>query len=299
MSGAYGFQSKLCFAAFATPAVIDGTAKLLEYQSEGLRLSNELIDANGLKGTRSRYGNRVRAGRNRVAGPVTLQPTAVDLANSLPYLYGAAAAGTNFPLGETLTPFSVCVDRVLKVFTYAGCAISRGAFSVRAGGPLELALDVVGQTETVANAGTFPAITPDATTRPFVLSDLVITVGGTAYKVDNFTLAVDNQVDADRFFNSQTMLSPQATDRVVTFSFDTPYGDSGSLYATITAGTTFAAVATFTDGGTSLTLSLPSLFSQAQSPVAGGRQEILLPVSGRAYRDAVNPEITTTLDSTP
>ena len=48
-------------------------------------------------------------------------------------------------LAETLPSFTLAIDRVAKVFTYAGCKVNRAVLSGTQGGLLRLALDIVAQ----------------------------------------------------------------------------------------------------------------------------------------------------------
>lgn len=293
MSGAYGVQSRLGFMANGATAA----TQAVEFLTETLAQRTERIDTNGLKGTRARYVNRIREGRRRVSGSITLNPTAAELAFLLPYLFGASAAGTSFPLGETLTQFAAQADRVQKVFTYQGLVASRATFRGTSGQPLEMTLDLVGRTESVGNAGTFPNLSIDTATAPFVYTDSVITLNTTTYQSTEFEMTFDNGVDAERFLNSQTLVTAQATDRVVTLRLGIPYGDGSALYTPGTA--TLAAVVTFTNGALSLAFSYANVFAAWETPVANGRGEMVLPINGQAYRDGSTAELVTTLDSTP
>jgi hypothetical protein len=291
MAGAYGVQAK-----FGVGDVAPAT-QALDIQSEGLKQVVEKVDLNGLKGSRSRDITRVREGRKRVGGPITLFPTPVELAYLLPKILGGTPVGQNYPLAETVPTFITQADRVMKVFTYNGLAVTRATFRGQSGGGLELTLDCIGQTETPGNAGTFPAIFIDTTTTPFMFHDLVLTLGGTPYQCNDLTLTIDNAIDAERFWNSQTLVTAQATDRNINISLTVPYGDASAFYTPATASA--AVVATFTNGTVSVAFSLAAVAVAWESPVINGRGELVLPVNGQAYKTGATLELVTTLDSTP
>lgn len=277
-----------------------------DIMSEDLVLNQESINGNGVRGTRSHTVERVRAGLQRIGGPVRMQPSAADYHALLPWALGANAAtisGTNkrYDLAETLPSRYVTIDRHAKVFTYATVGVQ--TFTLRAGqGQMaEVELGLLASTETVANAGTFPAIYPDVTTNAFVLSDLVLTVGGTTVTPQSFELTVNNDLDPDRFFNSNTLTALVSRDREVMFKTRLPYGDATALYNT-GAGTGVAVAATFTQGSWVMTISMQKVVFPPRSPAVAGREEVMLDLEGRAYRhgtatDSTKAELIFTLDT--
>jgi hypothetical protein len=292
MSGVFG-KSVRVGVGDADPVTI-----LLPFKSDGMAADEELLNLNGSAGTRSQFLARFRMSRLRVGGPLTCEPTPVEMAYLLPKILGGAPSGTNYPLAETLPTFFLTSDRVAKVFKYAGCGVGRATLRASVGSALETALDLIGQTETIANAGTFPGgLTPDATASPFVMTDLAVSIGGTPYQCSAFELVIDNAVDAERFLNSATLVSVQPTNRLITCNLTLPYGDAAAVYGTGAAGV--AVVATFTNGTVSVAFSMPKLVFPRKSPTAPDTSEVMLPVQGIAAATAVGNELTTTLDSTP
>lgn len=293
MAGAYGVMAKVGIGETST---VD---KPLDAISDGVRLTTEIVDGNGLHGTRSLFANRAREARHFVAGPLVLNPTAVDWSNILKYILCGTPSGTSYPLGDTLDTFYYVADRVTKVFTYDGCGVARAVISSAPGEPLSCSMDIVGLSESVGNAGTFPAITIDMTTGFFMHQDLALTVNAVgSVKCKGFTLTIDNQIDADRFFNAQTMASVETMGRTVSLELLLPYGDQSASYDLSDAGVGVTAV--YTNGATSLTFSMAKAQLVTQSPVATSRGEILFSLSGvcRAT-DTTTRELVTTLDSTP
>lgn len=296
MAGVFGYVTKLSHGKIGTPTTTDAA---LDPLSESLRLTEDIADMTGLRGTRSRFASRSRVVRQRVGGQIVLNPTAVELANLLPLICGAAASGTTYALAEALTAFSIVVDRSTKVFTYAGCAVNAATFRVVSGAPMEVTLDIVGCTETVGNSGTGPSNTVDATTSPFIAPDLVLTINSTAYQCSEMTITVANAIDTERYLNTLNLVTAQATDRQVTLSAMLPYGDASALYAGGAAGLAATAVLTSTVETCSLSFSMPKLEFPAESPVANGRGEIMLPLNGVARATVALNELSVALDSTP
>lgn len=292
MAGYWGYVSQL---GIGTADPVDTR---YDYLSENLQCVEEFVDTGGLRGTRSHVIERVRAGMRRIQGTITMQPTAVELAALLPWILGAAASGTTFALADTLTSRYVTVDRGGKVFTYSGCLIDSATFRCGQGQPLQLVLNVVGSDEAVANAGTFPALSIDVATNAFMMTDLAISIASTAYNSREFELTIENNVDKERFFNSQTLSTgTKAMDRHVRTRLSLPYGDATAVYNTGAGGV--AMTATFTNGLVSLLLSMVKVAFPRRSPTVPGRQEIMVPLEGIAYRSAATLELVATLDSTP
>lgn len=291
MAGVFGWAGQLGVSA-SNP--VDAR---FDFQSESLALDENFVDTNGLRGTRARAIERLRQGNRAVSGQIRLQPTAVELAALLPWILGANASGTTFALADTLQTRYVSVDRSLKVFTYDTVAVDRATFRASQGEPLELTLDVVGKDETIGNSGTFPSLSIDITTGPFIFTDLVFVISGTTVNARSIELVIDNRIDRNRYFNSQTLVTAQPMDRMITLTTQLPYGDHSALYGTGVAGV--ATTATFTNGATSLLFSMVKVAFPRKSPnYGGGREELMLPLVGQAMKSSTTLELVTTLDST-
>jgi len=168
------------------------------------------------------------------------------------------------------------------VMTYAGCVVSRATLSGSSGTPLSLVLDIEGETESVGNSGTFPAISIDTNTM-FVFSDVTLTLDSVAREVNQFTLVIDNLLDTGRYMNSVTRAQIPTQDRAVTLAVTVPYTtDEDDLYDMAIAGIDGSLA--FSDGTTTYTIDFGNLKAPAESPVVGGKTEILLPLNFVAYK---------------
>jgi hypothetical protein len=286
MSGSYGYASQLG---------IDSTnpiTKRFDFQSESLVCDENFADLNGMRGTRSRDISRVRQGNRRVHGPLHFFPTTQELAYLLPWCFGAAASGTTYALADSLPTRFVNVDRVNNRFTYNGCVVDKVTFHGSEGNGLAVNIDVIGIDET-PSATAFPTIALDTTTPPLMFTDLVLVFNSITYNCKEFTLEVNNDIDKDRFFNSQTLTSGFPRDRHVTITHPLPYGDASASYNPGVAGV--AVTCTFTAGAHILTFSLANVAYPRKSPSVAGRQEILLPMVGQALKGSGTLELVTTL----
>jgi hypothetical protein len=270
-----------------------------EFISENLKRKIKRIYNDGIRGTRSRSKERVADGEIEIAGQITMNPSPAELANLLPRILGAAAVTTTYALAETLPEFYINIDRVAKVFEYAGCKVAKATFSGSRGQPVKLALDIIGKTCTPGDAGTFPALTID-TDVAYVFYQGVLTAEGSAREFDQFQLVIDNMLDK-RVMNSQTATSITAQDRLITLACSTPYtsDEIDLLDNAFTSAAGAAGSLVFTNGTESTTFTFANLKDDVEDPEVQGKKEILLPHSFTAYKSGTTKELVVTHDSTP
>lgn len=277
---------------------VSPVTKMIDFRSESLQRKDESVDGNGVRGTRARHIARVRASLQKIGGPLSFQPNALDLGLLLQWIMCGTVtnvAGTNnwYKLGESAVTRYVAIDRRSKVFTYAGVGVNRATFKCEQGQMLGIDIDTVALTETVGNSGTFPALQPDRTTNPFILSDLTLSVNGVgAVTAKSLEIVVENHIDEDRFFNSNTMSEIVMLDRNVSFKTRVPYGDWSQFY-NLGAGTGVSVIATLTNGSWVLSFTMGKVVFPPMSPVIPGREEVMLELDGKAYRDGATTDDTT------
>ena len=289
----YGFQSQLGIDS-SNPVT-----KRQDFQSSTLGLDEEFIDTNGLRGTRSRSVERERQGVRRVDGNIRMQPTAVELSEILQWFLGGTPTGTptvTYPLADTIPSRTVQIDKVTKVMTYATCYCGRATISGSQGEPLNFDLDVLGLDESEGNSGTFPSLSLDTANAPFCLFDCVVQVNSTTYLARDVTITIDNVIDRNRFYNSQTLTAVVAMDRHIGVNLTLPAGDAMAVYGLGAGGT--QVVVTATNGGAVLTMTFVKVVFP-RKPIAVDRGEILLPMVGTAMKSGSTLELVTTLNPGP
>lgn len=297
MSASIGTYGKLGIGATST---VD---KRVRYRDEDVTAKLGILDGNEITGTLDHAIELVRDNEIRVNGPVNMVPNAVELSYWLPYIMGGTPTGSpavSYPLTQAnnLGSFYLTIDRVIKVFTYAGCKVARAVFRATQGGPLELSVELIGISATEASAGSFPAITLDLSNGPFIFRDLTMTVAGTTVKAKEFTLTVDNMLNGERFFNSQTLQTIDQEDRKITFETSLPYGDHQALKAGFTAAGT-AVVATFTNGGAVLIFNMVKVAIPYTDPGTPGKTELMLSAAGDAMSSGSTAALVTSLNPGP
>lgn len=275
-------------------------ATALEYKDFGLKLHQEIVSTDGIRGTHMHPAERTRLGRIACAGPITFQPGKSDLDLLLPLITGTTKNGSDAflnvsgLLSESLLPFLCVVDRIAKVYTYAGsssttagCYVASAAFHIAEGEPMSLTLQVEGIQEYIGAAGTFPATTFNYQP-PYMWSDFVLTIGGTVYQFRELTLTWTNHLKTDRYMNSIIRTDIPFLDRIVTFDVRLPNtSDQAALLAYPAQSATPVVSESFslvgTQGSDSISFASSAFGIEPESPDLPGREETLLPIHGRLY----------------
>lgn len=275
-----------------------GTADTpISFLSESLVKTGTHTTDDGIRGTRSEASERIRAGNYAVSGTLVCQPNYTELVDLLKWI-GFSASGTSFTLTETLTSRDVTIDRVGKVFTYAGCYVNRATLTSSEGQPLTLSLDVVGKTESVGNAGTFPGLTHSLAAPYMHNTDSTFTLVSSARAVKSCSVTFDNMLIA-AFNNSQTASFIVPGGRKIMVDLVVPYSSSETdLYAQAVAGS--AATIAYVQGNTSLSMAFATLQFPDRSPNMPNKYgEIVMSMSGQARKSSTTSECVITFDSTP
>lgn len=283
-----GSQTRLSMAATGT--AIGSYTESVEFVSESLAKKLTILETGGIRGTRSHPAERTRDGTYVVEGMIHFHCSKGLFDLLLPRILGGGSSPT-YTLAETLPAFDVLVERVANRFVYGTCKVSRATFKARASGLLELALDVVGETETVS-ATAFPAIAPP-TDAPYLWQDCVVTLNSAARVVTEFELVIDNHLRA-RFSNSQTASDLYPTDRTVALRCAVPFtGDDTDLYGANTGGAAAGSLV-FTNGANNVTFALARVQFADHSPVVAGKGEIVLRLDGTAKKLGSTSELVVT-----
>lgn len=276
----------------------DPVTRQFEALSCGIGKQGALVESVGMRGSRSHIAESVNDGPYTVGGPIVIEPRPDDLTLLLPWIMGSTFSGTTIITGDTLTDRFVTVDKIVKVYTYAGCRVNTAKFSSSAGQNLRLELDVQGTTETEANAGTFPAISGTLSAlQPYIHHQGVITLDSTVRPIDNLSLTINNNLILDRFLGSQTRTELPSGDLVVTLEMDNPFtADDLGLYDLAVAGITGSVV--YTNGTVSCSFSFANLKAPAQVIAAARQGEIIHRIPFMCFRTAATALLTIVNDST-
>lgn len=241
-----------------------------------LGFQEQFIATQGLRGHYDEFAARTRKGVGQVQGSVNFAPNAAELDLLLAWVVCQAKSGNNFT-PKTTTPSAAEASRYLRAARdgdwdlYSGVYVQQATFQCSEGSPLTLGLGLVGTSETTGSTvpGTLTAV--DDAEGPYVMTDCVLTVGGTAYPFRQFTLQYANAWDV-RHNNSLTPSRITLVGREVSVSLALPHGDATALYAPALGGV--AVVATFTHAvqtGKSLTITMPKVQTPREPKPFGQR----------------------------
>jgi hypothetical protein len=248
---------------------------------ESLKETAEIIETNGMSGTVEHNMERTREGLIRVSGSIKLACSRIVLDALLPYICGTAEAANVFALADTIPEFYLMIDRIDKVFTYAGCRIAKATFSGSKGDFLYLDLDIEAESSVVGNAGTFPSLSK-VTEKPYLFADGALTLQSSERTFNNFSLTIENKLNTERFGNNLTRYDIPMIDRVITLATDVPWNsDNTDLIDQDLDGAAGSLV--FTHGRTSgdvLTFDMAAIQYANVDPTLTGKDVIDYPLQG-------------------
>jgi hypothetical protein len=265
----------------------DPVTARFEFLSSTLKKQETFAYGEGVRGSRSRFSYRAREVRQDISGDIVMNPSVTEIDLLLPWIMGGTTSGGVTDLANALTGRFVCIDKVQKVYTYAGCYVNRCVIEGSPGQPLVWTLSLVGQTETEGNSGTFPTLSIP-TDNFFVFSGITLTLNSVAYQPERFRLTIDNMLDGDRFLNSLTRTAIVPKDRIVTLETSLMFGDSNALYDVAVTG--YAGSLAITDGTTTYTIAFGNLKAPAVGVDIPGRDELKLPLAYQSFHNGTNSE---------
>lgn len=285
-----GHKARMSFAANGT--AIGSYSAAVDFISESLARSLNVVDANGIRGSRSHAVERCADGTYNVGGSISLYLTTGVPALLYDRSMGGTVSGGTYSLAETLTEFDVLVDRVAKRFVYAFCKVSRATWRGAAGGAVTFDVDLVGKTETVS-ATSFPSITAPVDA-PYMFQSGVLTLLASARDMMDFEVSIDNAVEA-RFTNSQTATDVHPTDRIVTLSCTVPYDSTNADLHPGGVGVDATGSLVFTSGATTHTMTFAMLTIEDVSPKVNSKGEIVLAIRATARMSSTTRELVITV----
>lgn len=297
MAAALGVNTKLGLAVSNSGSPPADPTVILEITDTDIRETLTRARTDGLRGSVSVSGHRMRASSKSVSGGWGMNPTPTELHNILPWMLGGASSGSGtvtYPLAETL-PFRdvfkfIPVGAAERLFIHRECVCQTATFSGSQGQPLTLRVDVLGKQrdDPPDDDYTWPALEIDLDELPWMFHEGVLTLASTEYQFRSFQLSINNFGSGDpaRFLNSLTPTDFPRGDRIINLTInDIPWGDSQSLLNTLRAGDV-AGTLVFTVGNKILTFSFPYLVPPSiDDPVVADREEIFTSYTLQAAAD--------------
>jgi hypothetical protein len=274
----------------------------VEFVSQSIAQSIELVQDDGLRGTRTRVMERVALGNIGISGDIVLQPTPAEFAAVMSY--GLNSTSATYTLSDPLADVTVIFDLGAgnPLLTYTG-RFNTMKFEGGPGEKIKLTIGFVGKTLVIGNGGAIGG-SPPTSQRPFMFYDASsgVTIGGSTYSIDKFELTFDNKI-SPTYMQGQTATDLEPTDRVVTLGLQTKYTstEAGLLTTGITGpviGSPQTASISFTNGSDSLAFSFAALVLTPKSVTVPGRTHLRLPLEYTCYGVSASSakEVVTTIN---
>jgi hypothetical protein len=283
MAGSPTALSKLGFGA------ADPVDTALNFSSFDLGVTRELGNYNGTRGDFFPDANRMIENRRVVTPRFSSDPTTPELAKLLEWVMGGTPTGTTtktYPWSDTPAARNLHYKpKVGEEWFLSGVGVDQATFSA-----------AVGQTHDDTRAN-FPALTYDTTLQPFVLSQLVLTVGGVVRQTQDFSFVVTGGIDRERFLNSLTLTALLRHNANFALSFNVPSGDNAaSFWSSGIAGASCTAVFMNASTGAVLTFDFAKLKWAPVAPSFPPGSEGMIRINATAVKSAGGSPATVTLN---
>lgn len=274
---------------------IGGTC--VEFVSCDIKEKKQIVEDDGLRGSRTRQLERVAMGQTHIGGSITMQPTPADIALILPFVFNSASPAVT--LTDIMQDVTVVMDTFTELSTYVG-RFSKMTLSGSPGKKIDLKLDFVGKSATFAGGGSL-STAPDVTNRPYMFSDAgatAMTINSVAYSIDKFELVVDNKI-TPTYMSGLLPTDLEPSDRVCTLGIQTRYTTEQTLLTLAQAGPVIASPLAgslgFTNGTNSISFLWAAMLAQSETVAIQGRQNLRLPLNYNLYGVSTTKEMITTL----
>lgn len=291
-----GFEHRFAFNSNGGSFSAGGGTRF-EVVGSTIGKQGEILDAQGVLGSRHYREDRSRAGIYRVSGDLELEPSPKMLDFFKPYILGASESTDDYSVADVLSGFDMQHDFFASggtaAFLYSELFVNRMTLRF-APGLLRMTLNCIGKTVTTGQTFTTASLSSTAAVdAPFAFHDsasnITIRSGSGTQEIIEGELVIDNACQA-YFRNSQTATAIRATDRRVTFRTNIPlttttlstyFGDKAAADATIV----------LTNGTVTATWTLYNLKNPDQSPQLNGKNEVPLILESVARADSSDPDI--------
>lgn len=206
---ASGFDSQVAYAIESPFGTFVNPTRAIEHVKFGLKSTRTDAPSKGVKaGRRGRV--RMLRGREVVAGPISHELSAANIAQLGVQIMGAVATTGAGPYQHVLTPGPL-VERgvsiqggvpdlsgTIRPLNFVGCQVASGTITVKGGAEdaVMLDLDWVGtHMQNTADGDVVAALVTavySSTWAPFTGLQAVLTIDGAEYEFDEFTFKFDN-----------------------------------------------------------------------------------------------------------
>ena len=268
----------------------------MEFVSHDIKETIEIVEDEGIRGSRARVLERVAQGSKKVAGSITFEPTPTEMGVLLPLVCQNSSGVT---LTDALQDVSIVIDNVTKKYTYVG-RFSKMNITGESGKKIQVKVQFVGKSLTVSGGGGLSGAA-DITSRPFMFYDIGsgLTLGSNTYSIDKFDLAIDNKIEPT-YMQGQTATDLEPSDRVVTLGVQLKYTAAEStLLDQAQAGPSLSSPLSgsvaFANGSSSMSFTFGALVAASETVVVPNKKGLRLPLNYHCYRVGSTLEVVPTV----
>lgn len=291
-----GIKEEVTYGTAVTPDAF------FEILSESLERRNKTLMSNGLRGgTRNlrRGSRRVQSGHDG-GGTVTMEVPTTTFGPWLKHLLGAVT-GTTYSMGSLLGKGLTIQKQVrdaagveVESFTFKGCKILSGEFSISVDQILQAAFEIDAQdvvTATAAAAASYSNVSL------YHFGQATLNVDGSPVaNVLDATVRVENPLNTDRYYLGALGLKKEPIDNdfpsvtgTLTAEFDSP----ATFYDRFAADAAAELVLEFNgDAAEVMTITVPDVRFTGGTPTVSGPEVIATSVPFEGQYDGTNPGIT-------
>lgn len=245
------YARRLALGATSTPD------KRLQFASVASRGAPAHVNYPGVRGYRGVPMANSFEGVKDVGLSIQAMPSPDELVYWLKYIFGAAS-GDAYTLTEALPTFFAMVDAGNTVYLHSAEKVNTAVFSSDANTPLTLALETLGLTR--SEGATFPSLSNMTVKRPYTHHECTLSIDSASYAPAQVQLSVNNNLDGNRFFNSQSRTAILEGERLVQLSVMLAFGSSEyAAFKAMDLNAGVEGVLTYAYGAEELAFTMPAL----------------------------------------
>ncbi len=306
-----GLAAQIGIGVESTVGTAVTPTRFYEFTSESIVQTIERVESSGLRaGSRVLRSDRYVSGQLGIEGSVELEVTAGNFGILFKHALGANSTSGSDPythVATMLDPFGLGLtvqvgrpgnDGTVRAFTYAGCKISTLDLKCAVGDLLSADLGIVGSTAEAT--GSITSASYGSGLQVVSFTGAAISVGGSSYPCKDFSLSLDNGLDAERYvLGANTTREPVAASLAeVTGSLTAEFVDL-TAYNRVVNATHGAISAVFTGAdGKTVTVSIPVARFDGDTPNVGGPEIVEQQLTYKGLFDgSASPVTITTINA--
>lgn len=294
--GLHGQLGLKAEATYGTAVTVD---RFYELVSEEITTEFARVPSSGIRsGQLHARSDDWTTGLNRVSGGIDLEMSTKNMALLFRHALGSVSTAGAGPYTHTITPGSkqglgltIQVGRpgsagTVHPFTFEGCKIVAIEVSFELDQPVQVRLEIVGQSQTTATALATASYT--ASNALLAYTHGAITLGGSAVKVKSGSWRYETPMNTDRVFLGDDEISEPLENgqRVGSFSLECEFEDL-TVYNRVVNGTEAALSLSFTRSTDSITIA-GNVRCDSGTPVLDGMDLLDVTIEGQHIATAAD-----------